>query len=119
MALPDGLDGPESIVVDLAYSTDLFESDTAERVIDYFITLLEHATVEPTARVRDLQMMSAARLPQFRQTTQSALGAEGEPVAMRAIVFATPKRAPASQCLPLVGNCRERHVRRSGSGDVT
>lgn len=44
----------------VGYSTDLFDATTIERLTNHYIRLLEAIVAEPTVRVQDLTMLSAA-----------------------------------------------------------
>ena len=49
---PDGISGS------LAYSTDLFDAATAERIAQYFVTLTNAAVTTPHHRISDLPLLS-------------------------------------------------------------
>jgi amino acid adenylation domain-containing protein/thioester reductase-like protein len=49
----------------VGYNKDLFEAATIERLANHYIRLLEAIVAEPTVRVRDLAMLSAAERAQL------------------------------------------------------
>ncbi|WP_426757442.1 amino acid adenylation domain-containing protein [Myxococcus sp. Y35] len=53
-------DGPDGIRVALNYNSDLFEEETAERLLRHVRVLLEAAVTQPETRLRELPLMEAS-----------------------------------------------------------
>jgi amino acid adenylation domain-containing protein len=54
-----------SLGVALEYSTDLFEADTIERMLDHYRKLLESITADPDARLYDLEILTTQEREQL------------------------------------------------------
>jgi amino acid adenylation domain-containing protein len=53
-------EGLEEVSGNLEYSTDLFEAATIARLVDHFKTLLKSASINPDAKLSELQLLSDA-----------------------------------------------------------
>jgi amino acid adenylation domain-containing protein len=62
LVLWEGEDGDVGGIIE--YATDLFKSETIERLFRHFVTLLEGVTADPQQRVSSLPMLSAEELQQ-------------------------------------------------------
>ncbi len=51
----------------LTFNTDLFERDTAERILNHFLILIQSALANPSARVSELPMLSSSERVQLIQ----------------------------------------------------
>ena len=50
----------QGLVASIGYNTDLFNGDTAERMLEHYEALLESAVADPSSRVWDLNLMKPA-----------------------------------------------------------
>lgn len=62
----------------LEYNTDLFESDTIQRMLGHFETLLEGVVANPDERISDLPLLTETETSQLREWNQTATSYRGE-----------------------------------------
>ena len=61
------VDAGEGMQTILEYRTDLFDSDSAARLLDHFAQLLESLVAHPDRPIGELQLMTAAEQAQVRR----------------------------------------------------
>jgi len=101
------------LFADFEYNTDLFDHTTIERMSGHFTRLLDAIVANPTARIRDLQMLSADELhqllvewnstplssPQFPRSSAENGGTEGGGNCIHELFESQVERTPEAQAV--------------------